>query len=60
MLRHLWLSKLKNAGGEYACTVMDTVFASDTRPLESVTVAVNVMVPGVFRNPVVKLAAVLV
>ena len=32
---------------------MDVVFASDTRPLESVTVAVNVIVPEVFKNPVV-------
>ena len=38
---------------------MRTVFASETRPLESVTLAVKVMVPEEVRNPVVKLDAVL-
>ena len=33
---------------------MLTVAAADTRPLESVTVAVKVTVPELFRNPVVK------
>ena len=37
---------------------MEYVTAADTRPLESVTVAVNVMVPAVFKNPVVKVEAV--
>ena len=37
---------------------MDVVFAFDTRPLESVTVAVNVIVPEVFKNPVVSVSAV--
>ena len=39
---------------------MLTVAAVDTRPLESVTVAVKVTVPEVFKKPVVKLDAVLV
>ena len=33
---------------------MLTVFAADVRPLESVTVAVKVIVPEVFKKPVVK------
>ena len=37
---------------------MDTIFASDTLPLESVTVAVKVIVPDKFRNPVVSVEAV--
>ena len=37
---------------------MDVVLASDIRPLESVTVAVNVIVPEVFKNPVVSVSAV--
>ena len=39
---------------------MATVADADTRPLESVTVAVKVIDPAVFRKPVVKLDAVLV
>ena len=39
---------------------MDTVAAEETLPRESVTVAVKVIVPDVFKYPVVKLEEVLV
>lgn len=38
---------------------METVLAAETLPRESVTVAVKVIVPDVFKNPVVKLEDVL-
>ena len=38
---------------------MDTFFSSDTRPLESVTLAAKVIVPDEDRIPVVKLDYVL-
>ena len=37
---------------------MLTVLAADVRPLESVTVAVKVIVPDVLRKPVVSVLAV--
>ena len=39
---------------------METVAEEETLPRESVTVAVKVIVPDEFKNPVVKLEAVLV
>ena len=57
-LRHLCDSTELKYGGAYAVTEMDTVFSADTRPLESVTVAVKVIVPEVFKNPVVSVEAV--
>lgn len=47
------------AGGLYATTEIDTVAAAEVRPLESVTVAVKVIVPDEFRKPVVSVDAVL-
>ena len=35
-------------------TVIDTVGAAEVLPLESVTVAVKVIVPELFKNPVVR------
>ena len=45
-------------GGEYATTDIDTVVSADQRPLLSLTLAVKVIVPEVFRNPVVRLLPV--
>ena len=36
---------------------METDASADTRPLESVTVALKVMVPELLRNPVVRVEA---
>ena len=39
-------------------TVIDTVATAEVLPLESVTVAVKVIVPELFKNPVVRVEAV--
>ena len=56
---HLWEIYLEKLGAEYATTEIVTVALADTRPLESVTDAVKVIVPDVFKNPVVNDDAVL-
>ena len=58
-LLHLWEIYLEKLGAEYATTVIVTVALADTCPLESVTDAVKVIVPDVFKNPVVNDDAVL-
>ena len=50
---------MEKLGTEYATTEMDTVAADEVLPLESVTVAVKVIVPELLRKPVVKLDEVL-
>ena len=57
-LLHRCVRYEENEGGLYAVTVMLTVAADEVRPLESVTVADNEIVPDVFRNPVVRLELV--
>ena len=57
MLKQRWDNEELKYGGEEAVTVIETEASADTRPLESVTVALKVIVPELLRKPVVSVEA---